>query len=78
MTVEQEKELQEAQVRLQEQQRRERELQEKLEARQEAQLQLEESFSSLQEEVDVKTKNLKKLWAKLQEVKTEISDVQVL
>jgi hypothetical protein len=75
---EQEKELLESQLRIQEQQRRERELQDKLEAKQEIQLQLEESFSSLQEEVDVKTKSIKKLWQKLQEVKAEINDDKVL
>ncbi|EGF80786.1 hypothetical protein BATDEDRAFT_11069 [Batrachochytrium dendrobatidis JAM81] len=73
---EQERELLEAQNKLQEQHRRERELQLQLEQKQEAQLQLEESHASLQEEVDVKTKKLMKLWTKLQEVKTEISDAK--
>lgn len=39
------------------------------------QLQMEGSYASLQEEVDVKTKKLKKLWAKLQASKSEISDL---
>jgi len=34
--------------------------------KEEANLQLEEHFSSMQEEVEVKTKKLKKLWAKYQ------------
>ncbi|KAI8898948.1 P-loop containing nucleoside triphosphate hydrolase protein [Globomyces pollinis-pini] len=73
---EQERILQETELRIQEEQRRERVLEKRLEVKQEAQLQLEENFSSLQEEVDVKTKKLKKLWSKLQEVKEEINDVK--
>ncbi|KAI8911609.1 P-loop containing nucleoside triphosphate hydrolase protein [Gorgonomyces haynaldii] len=73
---EQELALEESQKELQEQQRRERELRIRLEAKQEAQMQLEESFSSLQEEVDVKTKNLNKLWTKFQTIKSEINDTK--
>ncbi|KAJ3111981.1 Kinesin-like protein kif3b [Phlyctochytrium bullatum] len=61
----QERELQEAQLAIQEQKRAERELQQQLELKQEIQLQMEENYASLQEEVDVKSKKLKKLWAKL-------------
>lgn len=39
-------------------------------------LQLEEHFSSLQEEVDVKTKKLKKLWNKYQGALREVKDLQ--
>ena len=73
---EQELELHEAHLQLQEEQRKERELRQKLDLKQEQQLQLEENYASLQEEVDVKTKKLKKLWNKFQEVKTEINDVK--
>ncbi|KAJ3257654.1 Kinesin-like protein kif3b, partial [Boothiomyces macroporosus] len=73
---EQERILQETEARLQEEQRRKRLLEKRIEAKQEVQLQLEENFSSLQEEVEVKTKKLKKLWSKLQEVKEEINDVK--
>lgn len=73
---EQERELQEAELRLQEEQRRKRILEKRLESKQEAQLQLEENFSSLQEEVDVKTKKLNKLISKLQEVTDEINDLK--
>ncbi|CDQ91297.1 unnamed protein product [Oncorhynchus mykiss] len=38
-------------------------------------LELKETFSSLQQEVEAKTKKLKKLYAKLQCVKAEIQDV---
>jgi hypothetical protein len=72
----QEKELEKAHVKLQDQQNRERELRKKLEAHQENQLQLEESFTSLQEEVDVKSKKLKKLFKQLDSVKAEITDVK--
>ncbi|KAI8801655.1 P-loop containing nucleoside triphosphate hydrolase protein [Cladochytrium replicatum] len=72
----QEQELQNRQLALQEQRTKERELQNQLEMRQEAQLQMEENYASLQEEVDAKSKKLKKLWTKLQAVKSEISDLQ--
>ncbi|KAJ3416519.1 Kinesin-like protein kif3b [Chytridiales sp. JEL 0842] len=71
-----ERELQEAQLTIQEQKRAERELQQRLEMKQEVQLQMEESYASLQDEVDSKSKKLKKLWAKLQTAKAEISDLQ--
>ncbi|KAJ3126975.1 Kinesin-like protein kif3b [Nowakowskiella sp. JEL0407] len=71
----QEKELQLTQAQLEEQQTRERELQRQLETRQEVQLQMEENYASLQDEVDSKSKKLKKLWTKLQAAKSEISDL---
>jgi kinesin family protein 3/17 len=71
---EQEREIQEAEQKLLEEQHRKRILQKRLEAKQEAQLQLEENYSSLQEEVDLKTKKLKKLFAKVKEVTEEIND----
>lgn len=73
---EQEAELVRAQEKLQIQHERERALQKKLEAHQEAQLQMEGSFSSLQEEIDVKTRKLKKLWTKMDEIKTDIVDIK--
>mmetsp|Transcript_21342 Transcript_21342/g.65101 ORF Transcript_21342/g.65101 Transcript_21342/m.65101 type:complete len:257 (-) Transcript_21342:2816-3586(-) len=39
-------------------------------------MQLEEQFGSLQEEVDVKTRKLKKLWAKYQAATSEIRDLE--
>ena len=73
---EQERELQEREARIEEEERKKRLLEKRLEATQEAELQLQENFSSLQEEVEVKTKKLEKIIAKLQETKHEISDVQ--
>jgi hypothetical protein len=43
-----------------------RELQKQLQEREELRLAVEQSFSSLAQEVDVKTKKLQKLWTKLQ------------
>ncbi|KAI9355395.1 P-loop containing nucleoside triphosphate hydrolase protein [Zopfochytrium polystomum] len=74
--ADQERGLQETQARIQAQKRVERELQQRLEGRQELQLQMEENYASLQDEVDVKSKKLKKLWAKLQAAKAEIGDLQ--
>lgn len=58
-----------------EQKRREREMQQQMDSRDEETLELKETFCSLQQEVDVKTKKLKKLFAKLQAVKEEIQDM---
>ncbi|XP_072553013.1 kinesin-like protein KIF3B [Salminus brasiliensis] len=59
-----------------EQKRREREMQQEMDCHDEETLELKETYSSLQQEVDIKTKKLKKLFAKLQAVKAEIHDVQ--
>ncbi|TNN33695.1 Kinesin-like protein KIF3B [Liparis tanakae] len=59
-----------------EQKRREREMQQQMDCRDEETLELKETYSSLQQEVDIKTKKLKKLFAKLQAVKAEIHDIQ--
>jgi kinesin family protein 3/17 len=72
---------QEAQLRKAEQELRMREEQERrlaqeLAEKEEANLQLEEHFSSLNEEVEVKTKKLKKLWAKYQGAVREVQDIQ--
>lgn len=72
---------QEAALRKAEQELRERQTQEarlarELAEKEEANLQLEEHFSSLQEEVEVKTKKLKKLWTKYQTAQREIQDIQ--
>ncbi len=59
------------------QQRRlaERETARQLEEREELGLEMEKTYSSLQQEVEVKTKKLKKLLTKLQAVKQDIDDV---
>eukprot|EP00981_Chlorochromonas_danica_P013799 scaffold6861_cov248-Ochromonas_danica.AAC.2 len=72
---------QEALLRKAEQELRQRQIQEaelarELAEKEEANLQLEEHFSSLQEEVEVKTKKLKKLWNKYQGALKESQDLQ--
>ncbi|KAG1692022.1 Kinesin-like protein KIF3B [Nymphon striatum] len=61
---------------LTEQTRREREIQQKLSHQEESALEIKETFTSLQQEVDIKTKRLKKLFAKLQAVTAETRDLQ--
>lgn len=75
-TNEQQKMLELKRQEIAEQKRREREMQQQMESRDEETLELKETYSSLQQEVDIKTKKLKKLFAKLQAVKAEIQDMQ--
>lgn len=72
----QEAALRKAQHELNERQAQESRLARELAEKEEANLQLEEHFSSLQEEVEVKTKKLKKLWTKYQTAVREVQDVQ--
>jgi hypothetical protein len=48
----------------------------KMSEQEEEKLQIEEKYSSLSEEVQSKTKKLKKLWFKYQQAKTEIADLE--
>ncbi|XP_028905217.1 kinesin-like protein KIF3B [Ornithorhynchus anatinus] len=75
-TNEQQKVLEQKRQEIAEQKRREREIQQQVEIRDEETLELRETYSSLQQEVDIKTKKLKKLFSKLQAVKVEIHDLQ--
>ncbi|XP_075032621.1 kinesin-like protein KIF3B [Mixophyes fleayi] len=75
-TNEQQKVLEQKRQEIAEQKRREREMQQQMESRDEETLELKETYSSLQQEVDIKTKKLKKLFSKLQAVKAEIHDLQ--
>nr|XP_014353786.1 PREDICTED: kinesin-like protein KIF3B isoform X2 [Latimeria chalumnae] len=75
-TNEQQKVLEQKRQEIAEQKRREREMQQQMESRDEETLELKETYSSLQQEVDIKTKKLKKLFSKLQAVKAEIQDLQ--
>ncbi|XP_034551878.1 kinesin-like protein KIF3B [Notolabrus celidotus] len=77
-TNEQQRMLEQKRHEIAEQKRREREMQQQVESRDEETLELKETYSSLQQEVDIKTKKLKKLFAKLQAVKAEIHDIQEL
>ena len=71
----QEYELRQAQIELEERRRQEQELARELAEREEATMMVEEQFASLSEEVDVKTKKLKKVWQKYQQAKEEIKDM---
>ncbi|KAL0969770.1 hypothetical protein UPYG_G00232080 [Umbra pygmaea] len=74
-TNEQQKMLELKRQEIAEQIRREREIQQQVMAQDEETSELRETFSSLQQEVELKTKKLKRLYAKLQLVKAEIGDV---
>jgi kinesin family protein 3/17 len=74
-TNEQERKLQERRALLADEKKREREMQQQLEKQEENNLGINESFSSLQQEVDVKTQKLKKYFAKYQSLKQEIKDL---
>ncbi|KAM9355201.1 kinesin-like protein KIF3C [Pholidichthys leucotaenia] len=74
-TNEQQKMLEMRRQEIAEQTRREREMQQQMLAQDEETLELRETFTSLQQEVEAKTKKLKKLYAKLQCIKAEIQDV---
>uniref|UniRef100_A0A3Q3MA17 Kinesin-like protein n=1 Tax=Mastacembelus armatus TaxID=205130 RepID=A0A3Q3MA17_9TELE len=75
-TNEQQRMLEQKRQEIAEQKRREREMQQQMENQDEETLELKETYSSLQQEVDIKTKKLKKLFAKMQAVKSEIEDLQ--
>ncbi|KAJ8008742.1 hypothetical protein DPEC_G00081580 [Dallia pectoralis] len=74
-TNEQQRTLEKQRQEIAEQSRREREMQQLMMVQDEETVELRDTFSSLQQEVEVKTKKLKKLYAKLQSVKAEIQDV---
>ncbi|XP_069133211.1 kinesin-II 95 kDa subunit-like [Argopecten irradians] len=57
-------------------QKREREIQQKLEEKEESAVEMQDTYNSMQQEVEIKTKKLKKLFAKLQSTKAEIMDLQ--
>ncbi|XP_067873914.1 kinesin-like protein KIF3C isoform X2 [Heterodontus francisci] len=75
-TNEQQKMLEQKRQEIAEQKRREREIQQQMLLRDEETMELKDTYTSLQQEVEIKTKKLKKLFAKLQAVKTEIQDLQ--
>ncbi|XP_054470270.1 kinesin family member 3Cb [Anoplopoma fimbria] len=74
-TNEQQKMLELKRQEIAEQIRREREIQQQMMLQDEETLEMRETFSSLQQEVEHKTKKLKRLYAKLQLVKAEVRDV---
>ncbi|XP_034436266.1 kinesin-like protein KIF3C isoform X2 [Hippoglossus hippoglossus] len=74
-TNEQQKMLEMKQQEIADQTRTEREMQQQMFVQDEETVELRETFTSLQQEVEAKTKKLKKLYAKLQCIKAEIQDV---
>uniref|UniRef100_A0A1A7Y5P8 Kinesin-like protein n=1 Tax=Iconisemion striatum TaxID=60296 RepID=A0A1A7Y5P8_9TELE len=74
-TNEQQKMLEIKRQEIAEQTRSEREMQQQMLVQDEETLELRDTFTSLQQEVEAKTKKLKKLYAKLQCIKAEIKDV---
>ncbi|XP_029965938.1 kinesin-like protein KIF3C [Salarias fasciatus] len=74
-TNEQQKMLEVKRQEIAEQTRSEREMQQQMLVQDEETVELRETFTSLQQEVEAKTKKLKKLYAKLQCIKAEIQDV---
>ncbi|XP_034530336.1 kinesin family member 3Cb [Notolabrus celidotus] len=74
-TNEQQKMLELKRQEIAEQIRREREIQQVMMLQDEETLEMRETFSSLQQEVEMKTKKLKRLYTKLQLVRAEIKDV---
>ena len=74
-TNEQQRELEQQQCEIAEQKRIEREMLQRLEREEECSGEIAQTFSSLQQEVEAKTRKLKKLFAKLQAVKQETNDL---
>ncbi|KAJ1513394.1 Kinesin-like protein kif3b [Coelomomyces lativittatus] len=71
----QEKELELKRIKKMEEERIQRELKQLLDQKQEENTFMEEEYVSLQEEVDVKTRKIQKLWKKLDTGKREIEDI---
>jgi kinesin family protein 3/17 len=72
----QEHELRKATIELEERRRQELELARELEKREEDQILVEEQFESLQDEVDAKSRKLKKVWNKYQSMKSMLEDTE--
>lgn len=74
-TNEQQKMLEQKRQEIAEQIRQEREIQQQMMFQDEETLEMKETFSSLQQEIELKTKKLKRLFAKLQVLKGEMRDI---
>jgi kinesin family protein 3/17 len=72
----QERKLREAQAKVEEQKRQEMLLARELAEKEDSNMLLEEQFATLQDEVDDKTRKLKKLWAKHKAASTEVEDLK--
>lgn len=74
-TNEQQKMLELTRLEIAEQDRKEREMQQLMFEQDEETIELKETFSTLQQEVEFKTKKLRKFYSKLQLVRSEIGDI---
>ncbi|GLH01411.1 hypothetical protein R5R35_009502 [Gryllus longicercus] len=74
-TNEQQRALEQQKQEIAERKKREVEMRQKLELQEESALEIRDTYTTLQQEVDYKTKKLKKLFARLQSIKQEIHDV---
>ena len=70
----QEAELREAKIKLEQKKEEERRMAAEMKQKEDQALAIEEQFSTVQEEVEIKTKKLKKLWAKFQESEQNLKD----
>lgn len=70
----QEAELREANLRLARQEEEERRIKVEMKLKEEQAMAVEEQFTNVQEEVEIKTKKLKKLWLKYQESEQNLKD----
>ncbi|KAK4337143.1 hypothetical protein RND71_043361 [Anisodus tanguticus] len=75
-TNEQQRELEKKAQLIALQKQKEREIRQKLEEQQENTYEIKETFTSLQQEVELKKRELKKLFLKIQSVKSEIKDTE--
>ncbi|XP_062586138.1 kinesin-like protein KIF3A [Saccostrea cucullata] len=73
---EQERLLEESAKELEARKAKEEELRKALQEKEQEQVDIEEKYSSLQEEIQGKTKKLKKVWTMLMQAKSEIADLQ--
>ena len=74
--VRRQRELEEQEREIAAQQEREVQLRQEAQRKQEARLGMEEQYTSLQEEVEVKSRKLKQLWAKFRAAQSEIADLK--
>ena len=74
--MQKEEELMKAQIELDERRAEQERALEELRLQEEAELQMEEKYLSTQEEVAAKTKKLKKLWNRYEQVRAEVEDVR--
>lgn len=75
-TSEQERELERRRREVAERKEREREMKRELEEREEKRLEAQETFTSKQQEAELKTKKLRKIYGKLEDAKQEIDDLE--